>query len=517
MSTAEIRGRQLLIPAGLLLVAAALRFWGITWAAPERIDLHPDEMDHVMTHALAVSFADPDPKFLNYPSFLIYAIALANGLLSRLGLVTESWHSYVVGRSIVATFGALTAPAAFWLGLEIAGSLGGAALAGLWVALMPLHVWESHFAVTDIVMTFWITVALALSVRLLRSAKFSDILLTGAVIGAGIASKYTAALVAISPLIAMALAARPLETTLRGLFGLGLAALTVCFLGTPFTFLHFSEFRADMAFEYAHVRSLHYGFSLPALGWQYHKYVYELFAGWPFSLGVALYAAAAAGAIWALVRPRRETVVVLGFALLFFAILGRWTFKPLRYQLPMLVIAAVYAGLWQGSWIEAGRTWQRAVATVAAVATLVYTAIFTIQTTARFRNDTRIQAARWLDETLPGRLLIIGNVHYVALPSDPRIDVKIRNEALIGKVPQWTDFDLAEITSMHYSRHERHRHHLFLPAYEHLRNGGASLQLVKRFEADFLNRDLYSRLDPMFGGYFISPTIEFYSRRDQPS
>jgi 4-amino-4-deoxy-L-arabinose transferase-like glycosyltransferase len=515
MSTAQIRRRQLLIAAGLLLVAAALRFWGITWAAPQRIDLHPDEMEHVMSHALAVSLADPDPKFLNYPSFLIYAIAIANGLLGRLGWVTEAWQSYVVARSIVAAFGALTAPAAFWLGFEIAGSVGAAALAGLWVALLPLHVWESHFAVTDIVMTFWITVALAVSVRLLRSARSADYLLTGAVIGAGIATKYTAALVGISPLIATALAARPMGITLRNLLGLGLAALIVCFLGTPFSFLHFSEFRADMAFEYAHVRSLHYGFSLPAVGWQYHKYVYEVFAGWPFSLGLALYAAAAAGGAWAVVRPRRETVVVLGFALLFFAIVGRWTFKPLRYQLPVLVIAAVYAGLWQGSWIESGRRWQRLVGAVAAIVTLLYTATFTIQTTARFRNDTRIQAARWLDRTLqPGqRLLVIGNEHYAAFPNDLRIAVKNRNEAFIGRLAQRTDFDLAEITSMHYWRHERHRHHLFFPAYENLRNGGTSLELVKRFEADFLNRDFYRRLDPMFGGYFISPTLEFYAPR----
>ena len=36
-----------------------------------------------MSHALAISLADPDPHFLNYPSFLIYLIAIANGALTR--------------------------------------------------------------------------------------------------------------------------------------------------------------------------------------------------------------------------------------------------------------------------------------------------------------------------------------------------------------------------------------------------------------------------------------------------
>jgi hypothetical protein len=34
---------------------------------------------------------------------------------------------------------------------------------------------------------------------------------------------------------------------------------------------------------------------------------------------------------------------------------------------------------------------------------------------------------------------------------------------------------------------------------------------VKRFEADFINKRLYTRLDPMFEGYFVSPTLEFYA------
>ena len=80
------------IAAALLVLAAAVRFWGICWGAPERIDLHPDEMQHVMSHALAISLADPDPHFLNYPSLLIYLIAIANGALTRLGVVTEPWQ-----------------------------------------------------------------------------------------------------------------------------------------------------------------------------------------------------------------------------------------------------------------------------------------------------------------------------------------------------------------------------------------------------------------------------------------
>src|SRR5262249_42588375 len=161
-------------------------------------------------------------------------------------------------------------------------------LAGLWTALLPLHVWESHFAVTDVVMTFWIVVVLAFSVRLLRATGVREYAFAGAAIGLAAASKYTAALVGISPIGASLLAPRPVAPLFAGVAALVLTALAFSFAATPFSFLHFSQFREAMAYEYQHVHSLHYGFGLPAFGWQYHKYVYELFAGFPFSLGFAL-------------------------------------------------------------------------------------------------------------------------------------------------------------------------------------------------------------------------------------
>jgi hypothetical protein len=501
------------ITVGLTVLAATLRFWEASWGMPERIGLHPDEAQHVMSHALAISLADPDPHFLNYPSFLIYLIALVNGGLSRLGVVTEPWQSYLIARSIVASFGTLTAPAVFWLGLELGSPLA-AGLGGLWVALLPLHVWESHFAVTDVMMTFWIVVTLAGSLRILRRGQLADYLLVGMAFGLAVASKYTAAFVVVSPLIAVLLAHRPVAPSLRNLVALAATALAFSFVATPFSFLHFSQLRAAMAFENQHVHSLHYGFSLPAPGWQYHKYVYELFAAFPFSLGFALWAAAAAGTAWAVLTLRRETAIVLGFAVPFFAVLGHWTFKPLRYMLPVEILGAMFAGLWLGSWIESGHGWRRTLGASIAAVVLLYTALFTISTTSRLGHDTRIEAAHWLDSVLrPGeRLLLCGYSPYLAVPTDPRIGVDTVGEVAISRLAERSDDSLVEISSLHFWRHERHHHPAFEPAYYRFRSGENGFRLVKRFEGDFLNREIYRQLDPMFAGYFISPTLEFYAR-----
>ncbi len=513
LSRVRVATSGLWTPAGLFVLAASIRLWGLWWGAPDRIDLHPDEMQHVMSHALAVSLSAPDPQFLNYPSFLIYLIAAGNGLATRLGFVTEPWQSYVIARTIVAAFGALTVPATFWLATGLGAGALGAGLAGLWVAILPLHVWESHFAVTDVVMSFWIVVALALSVRVLREGRVLDYAVIGAVIGLAIASKYTAAMVGAAPFAALLLTWPGVMPALRRLMALGAATLVAAFFGTPFTFLHFSQFREAMAFEYAHVHGSHYGFSLPALGWQYHKYVYELCASFPFSMGFALYASAAAGTLWALRHLRRELLVVLAFAVPFFGVLGYWTFKPLRYQMPIVLIGAMLAGIWQGTWLESAPNGRRAIAALALAGTLVYTLLFTLETTERLRHDTRIEAGHWLDQTLaPGQsLMISGPSPYFARPTDPRIRLRFGSEGFVGNPASRHRFDLVEISSLLYLRHERHGNEAHLYAYRTFRAGERGYHFVKRFDADFLNRDLYRRLDPMFASYFVSPTLEFYA------
>lgn len=508
-----MRKLRSLLLVTVLLLGLVLRFWGIYWGAPQRIDLHPDEVDHVMTHALSISLSDPDPKFLNYPSFLMYSIAVTNGLFRRLGLIDADWQSYILGRSIVASFGTATSGAAFLLAEELGAPLAGSFLSGLWVALLPLHVWESHVAVTDVVMTFWIVVALLASARLVRTSRPRDYAFAGVAIGLAVASKYTAALAVIAPVSAVAVARRGFRDGVRGLAIVGIAAAASCIAATPYSFYHFGELWRAMAFENRHVHGHHAGFSLPAIGPQYHKYVYQLAAAWPFSMGLALYASAAAGTLWVLSRLRGGWFVVVSFAVLFFAVTGGWTFTPLRYYLPILVVGAILAGCWQGTWLTAVSFPRRALAFVAAVVTLAYTSIFAVQTTARFREDTRMQAARWLEETLPAgsSLLLCGDPRYMAKPLDRRTRVHFTNEAVIGRIKDvGRTFDMVEITSLLYSRWYRHGHPALRPAYEGLRSERGSFRLVKRFETDFLNRDLYRRLDPMFEGYFVSPTLEFY-------
>lgn len=521
------------IPLLLVTVLAlAIRFWGIYWGAPERIDLHPDEIDYVMKHAIGLmdrighvvnhpgdfNAKTLDPVFLNYPGFLMYLIALVAGVLRKIGIITEVWQSYIVGRSLVAIFGAATVPVVFWFALELGATRTGALLAAIWMALLPLHVWESHAAVTDIPMLFFTALTLVAALRLVRTGRWRDYAFAGAALGLAVGSKYTAAMVVVSILVAAFAARRPFVSTVAGLALAGFVSLACCFAVSPYSFLHIHHLMAAMSYEHHHTLSQHYGFSVYAVGWWYRRWIYQLIAGWPFSLGFALYVSCAAGTLWAWTRINRKLLVVFSFAAVYFYETGSWTFTPLRYYLPLLLIAVTFAGIWQGQWLVAPALWQRRMAGVAVAVTFLYTGLFTLQTTARYRHETRVAAGRWIQETAaPGSSIVIGGWRrYLGLPHDlERYNVRFSDERFLGKMRPDPAYGLIEISSLLYQRHYRHGNTLYMDAYNRIRDPAGPFELVKKFESHFINKNLYMKLDLMFEGYFISPTLEFYRVKTQ--
>ncbi len=505
--------------AAIFVLALGMRLWGISWGLPERLELHPDEHDYVMTHALIITPHNLDPGWYNYPSFLMYLTAIASGILRRLGMLSQEWQCYLTGRVISALFGAGTSLVMYRLARELGGSVLAGLLAAFWMALFPLNVWESHVAVTDPLMTFWSTMTVWTSVRLIRTATLRDYLLAGTSLGLAIGSKYTAA-IAVVAILAGALGSflerKNFVSTFKGLCVAGAASLFCAFAVTPYSFIHFRTLQKAMAYEHNHTIGHHSGFSVPAAGHQYHRYIYQVFAAWPFSFGIALYACAIAGVIWALFRFDRRKLVPLAFCAVFFGITGSWTFTPIRYYLPIIVLGCAFAGLWQAEWFESQSKLRRMIALVATLACAAYTLIFTAQTSARYADETRVQAGRWLDTTpkTGTSLLVCGWSRYMGMPADTnRIVVRGgegSSEGRAGNTKKLQSEQLIEITSLCYSRHYRVGDAAWIEAYRRLRDPNGLFEQVAKFESPFINKRLYMKLDPMFGGYFVSPTLEFY-------
>ncbi|NLB54590.1 MAG: phospholipid carrier-dependent glycosyltransferase [Lentisphaerae bacterium] len=500
----------------IVMLGFWVRFWGISWGLPDRPDIHPDEHDYVIKHALSINRHHLDPDFLNYPSFLCYSVAALHKVLKYSDPDRPDWKANESGRIIVAVFGTLSILVIFLIARNLNGKVHSALLSAAFMALLPLHVWESHVAVTDVFMTFWILLTLLFSLKLLKQPTIQMAILTGICLGLATGAKYTAAITSIAIILTIALTKTDWLNKIKLLVIAGSTSLFACFLVTPFSFIRFTDTLKALAYEHAHTHGHHLGFSVPANGFQYHRFVYQLFAAWPFSFGVPLYLATLFGCIWFCFRPSRSRWVIIAFTTTYILLVCSMTFTPLRYYIPILSIGTLIAGLWLCKEIStSNKNMRRTTARLFTLFVLGYTAIFTFSTTSRFPNDTRVTASKWIQKRIDEgwKIHCFGWRRYLCFTDMYPGQIYEHHEKSLKHIYTMEADDLIQISSLHFLRWERHGNEGFIHAYDTLRNNSADFELMARFDNSFLNKKFYTALDPMFACYFISPTLEFYRRR----
>jgi 4-amino-4-deoxy-L-arabinose transferase-like glycosyltransferase len=301
---------------GLVLVGAAvLRLVGVRYGLPDGGLLNPDEQLVVprawaMTHGDGV---DPNP-FFDWPSLLLYVQA-----------PFQAWQdapSYLTARVVGVAIGLVGIASAWWLGERSFGVLAGGVAAAA-TAVAGVHVAYSRMAVTDVLLTTLVTVALGLLV----TRRYE---LAGLVIGAATAAKWPGALV----LVPLAVAAWGQWRHLAYAGGLALAGFVVA---SPFAVVHLGEAAADAWRSLSRARDGSLGTdddSFSAVAFTSHL--------WD-ALGPALVVALIGLAV-ALARRDRADRVLASFVAVYFLALLPLASHLDRYVLPLVPVLAVLAG-----------------------------------------------------------------------------------------------------------------------------------------------------------------------------
>lgn len=239
-----------LIWGAVLLLALWLR-----WPLPEPAWQHVDEQAFV---DLPLGFwsGSLNPHFFNYPTFHLYLVSALYYLYFLLAS-PESLEAFVAYRYFVADHDLIalarglntllavgTVAVTVHLGRRLYGEKGGW-LAGLLLAVMPLHVRFSHLAITDVPATLWTSLALLWSVRLVQApGRRSDALVAGIFAGLAGATKYPACL-ALAPVLAAAWWSGPHR--LKNIGTAVAAALLAGALTTPYVWLDWQQAWADLS------------------------------------------------------------------------------------------------------------------------------------------------------------------------------------------------------------------------------------------------------------------------------
>ena len=356
----------------IFLLAFLIRVWGITFGTPG-YNLGCDEF-RVMNSVVKIAVTkNPDPIFLNYPSFWFYMQVLWLSLCWLFGRVAGIFGSYneffmsfyvdttnflVCARLLVALLGALTVVFVYKAVRNVLNR--NMAFFGAVVASFAFtHVRFSHWAITDVPATFFITLTIYFSTMMLKQKSGKNWhLLAGLASGLAAATKYNGGLVLLVPIAALwTLSEGKGINRIKNLWKdkrfrwLIRIAFMSFLIATPYVVLTPVRFLKNFGYEVYHMRTGHLGFENLPPGWIYHGLV-----SIPQAVGVIAIVLAVFGLV-AVVRRREWYLAV--FPVVYFFMIGSWKVLFQRYTVPIypsLAILSAYGanivcGLF-GKWRE---------------------------------------------------------------------------------------------------------------------------------------------------------------------
>ncbi len=332
----------------VLAVAALLRFWSLGYGIPFAVGVdEPEIMVRVVTMMKTGNF---NPHFFDYPGLTFYlqlpvAVArfLIGAIMGRFQGLEQADPSdfYLWARALTALFGVGTVFLTYQVGMRW-GARHALLGAGL-LAVLPMHVRESHYVLADVPATFFATLTLLLSLVAHEKGTAKAFLWAGAAAGLTIASKYNAGLIMLLPLISawMTLGATP-SRFICVLAALG-GTIAAFLIGAPYSLLDLPGFLNGFAHLTAAYRPRGGGNAGDSGASIYLKHLLGTL-GWPaFLLMIA-------GLILGIVRTVkgpgkvRWTLLVVFPVIYFYAISGRALIFG-RYLLPLLPFVCMLAAI----------------------------------------------------------------------------------------------------------------------------------------------------------------------------
>jgi len=404
------------------VVALGLRLRGITWGLPYLYD--PDEPDFVERAVHILGHADPNPHWFGHPgSTVIYLLALVYAVYFVAGYVvgtfpdtasyallfkTDPSSFYLVGRTVLMGISVTAVPLTYALARGLMGETA-AAIAALLVAVSPLHARYSQLIRTDGALTSCVLLVLVLAVRGRNSRSMHPYLQAGAAVGAATATKWPGILAGLSVMASLMLPrangptrARQLCGMPRALAGVALSTLGAFVLCSPFALIDMGNVLKNVRTEAARagVGELASGGVAGPVWW--------LQGPLRDALGLPLELLAGTALVGWLVRRRAAELVVLAFAVPFFALISFASSPYERWAVPLVPVVAILAAsaldLLSGTMASArveGRSTQHPgvrsqFAALAVAAILV--APSTMRTFAQgIVDDTRTVAKEWFE------------------------------------------------------------------------------------------------------------------------
>ncbi len=356
----------------ILVLALVLRMFGTDWDQGGLF--HPDERDF-LTRADKLDYSqltEPglfsvesrlNPQWFNYGTLPLYALAGLKSLASP--FADKDWNLFDLrfpGRNLAAIADTITVLLVFLLASRLVRDRRAGLIAAFLAAMAVIHIQNAHYTAVDAPMTMFIVATIYFSTRLVQTRNHLDALLAGLMLGFAIATKATAAPVALSVGVALLfLLVRPV----RSIGGVsspspedvslfincsvltGAAALIAVLITQPYMIIDWETYVGNVFRQSEMVRRVvDFPFTRQYIDTPAYLYQIRQLSTW--GLGIALGIAVWLGLIWAVARTvvKKDLAfaVVLAFLVPYLLINGQFEVKFLRYMLPVTPLLIAFAG-----------------------------------------------------------------------------------------------------------------------------------------------------------------------------
>ena len=447
----------------ILILAVALRIWGIGWGLPTTghyFSYHPDET-MVLFAALKVNLfsGDLNPGFYNYGSLFVYLINIATVAATASGAInlppddvfsriSEFAKLYMAGRVAAVLLGILTVYLVYALGRRAYGRAAGL-LAALFMAILPIHVMHSKFVAVDVPATFFVVLALLFAIRITDGHRLRDYIFAGLFAGLAAGTKYNAGLVALSPIIAHFASdkAKPLLRIVNPkLLGIIIATAAGFLIGAPGALLYRDAFTKDFLYEVHHAQTGHgLLFTNTGSGFVYHI-THSL---WP-GMGLPLLVLAGIGLLYAIKRRSAADLAMLVFLVAYYAVIGMAQVRFARYTIPILPVLVLLAARVSADLMRrllSGREIARSFGVITMLVVILvsgYTLVYSLSIDRISASaDTRDRAADWIRRSVPlhSSIGLPTIPWFYTPPVDPYFGL-VNPSDRYDRVCDFTDYDL---------------------------------------------------------------------------
>jgi hypothetical protein len=411
------------IRAGLIMViglALVLRLIGLRYGLPHVYN--PDEVA-IMSRALAFAKGDLNPHNFLYPSLYFYVLfawealtallAVGAGAVSSFGAFQREFfldptRVYVAGRLLTALLGTATVVATARLAARFDGVRAGL-IAALFLAVVPLHVLNSHYVKHDVPVTLLIVLAYLSYERLWETG--GSLVIASAITGAAFATQYYTIFLAIPLAWSAAHVARDRSVAVKRIVAAGGIAAVVFFVCSPFILVEPSTAFRDVVAN----RQIVVDRAVGQIGYLGTAVRYVRMTMFLSMAPVTFFAAL--GVISALTVPRNRSkaLLLLSFPAAFVLFICS-TYPASRYLVPVTPFLAVLAASTMDRALNDlhratrfGAVAALGVVVMMAIGECVFTDLFIRQT------DTRTLAAAYIDANLPAGSTILTQPYSVPL------------------------------------------------------------------------------------------------------